>query len=64
MCKPTTKLGYQPKYTSPKGGYWYKEDFKGGEALAEVLVSYGVWQKFSSKYELILKKIKEVHRVR
>lgn len=39
MCKPTTKLGYQPKYTSPKGGYWYKEDFKGGEALAEVLVS-------------------------
>ena len=39
MCKPTTKLGYQPKYTSPKGGYWYKEDLKGGEALAEVLVS-------------------------
>ena len=39
MCKPTTKLGYQPKYTSPKGGYWYKEDFKGGEAFAEVLVS-------------------------
>lgn len=39
MCKPTTKLGYQPKYTSPKGGYWDKEDFKGGEALAEVLVS-------------------------
>lgn len=39
MCKPTTKLGYQPKYTSPKGGYWYKEDFKGSEALAEVLVS-------------------------
>lgn len=39
MCKPTTKLGHQPKYTSPKGGYWYKEDFKGGEALAEVLVS-------------------------
>lgn len=39
MFKPTSKLGYQPKYTSPKGGYWYKEDLKGGEALAEVLVS-------------------------
>lgn len=39
MFKPTSRLGYQPKYTSPKGGYWYKEDFKGGEALAEVLVS-------------------------
>lgn len=39
MFKPTSKLGYQTKFTSPKGGYWYKEDFKGGEALAEVLVS-------------------------
>ena len=28
------------------------------------LVPYGVWQKFSSKYELILKKIKEIHNVR
>lgn len=39
MFKPTTKLGYQTKFTSPKGGYWYKEDLRGGEALAEVLVS-------------------------
>lgn len=39
MFKPTSKLGYQQKYTSPKGGYWYKEDLRGGEALAEVLVS-------------------------
>jgi hypothetical protein len=39
MFKPTSSLGYQPKYTSPKGGYWYKEDSRGGEALAEVLVS-------------------------
>lgn len=39
MFKPTAKLGYQPKYTSPNGGYWYKEDLRGGEALAEVLVS-------------------------
>ena len=39
MFKPTTSAGYQPKYTSPNGAYWYKEDFKGGEALAEVLVS-------------------------
>lgn len=39
MFKPTSSLGYQPKYTSPKDGYWYKEDFKGREALAEVLVS-------------------------
>lgn len=39
MFKPTSRLGYQTKFTSPKGGYWYKEDFKGGEALAEVLVS-------------------------
>lgn len=27
------------------------------------LVPYGVWQKFSSKYELILNKIKEIHNV-
>lgn len=33
MFKPTSKLGYQQKYTSPKGGYWYKEDLKGGEAF-------------------------------
>lgn len=39
MFKPTSRLGYQTKFTSPKGGYWYKEDFKGGEALVEVLVS-------------------------
>lgn len=39
MFKSISRLGYQPKYTSPNGGYWYKEDFKGGEALAEVLVS-------------------------
>lgn len=39
MFKVQITQGYQPKYTSPNGGYWYKEDFKGGEALAEVLVS-------------------------
>lgn len=39
MFKVQSTHGYQPKYTSPNGGYWYKEDFKGGEALAEVLVS-------------------------
>ena len=39
MFKPTSRLGYQPKYTSPKGGYWYKEDFRSGEALTEVLIS-------------------------
>lgn len=39
MFKPTSKLGYQPKCTSPNGCYWYKEDLRGGEALAEVLVS-------------------------
>ena len=39
MFKPTSRLGYQTKFTSPKGGYWYKEDLKGGEALAEVLIS-------------------------
>lgn len=39
MFKPTSRLGYQTKFTSPKGGYWYKEDLTGGEALVEVLVS-------------------------
>lgn len=39
MFKPTSKLGYQSKHTSPNGGCWYKEDLRGGEALAEVLVS-------------------------
>lgn len=39
MFKPTSRQGYQSKYTSPNGGYWYKEDFKGSESLAEVLVS-------------------------
>ena len=39
MFKPTSRLGYQTKFTSPNGGYWYKEDLRGGEALAEVLIS-------------------------
>lgn len=39
MFKTSTGAGYQPKYTSPNGGYWYKEDLRGGEALAEVLIS-------------------------
>lgn len=39
MFKVQSTQGYQPKYTSPNGGYWYKEDLRGGEALAEVLVS-------------------------
>ena len=39
MFKTATSAGYQPKYTSPNGEYWYKEDLRGGEALAEVLVS-------------------------
>lgn len=34
------------------------------DCIAFDLVPYGVWQKFSSKYELILKKIEEVHNVR
>ena len=34
------------------------------DCIAFDLVPYGVWQKFSSKYELVLKKIKEVHDVR
>ena len=40
MFKVQSTHGYQPKYTSPNGGYWYKEDFKGGEALAEVFSFY------------------------
>ena len=39
MFKSASRLGYQTKFTSLKGGYWYKEDLRGGEALAEVLVS-------------------------
>lgn len=39
MFKSASRLGYQTKFTSPKGGYWYKEDLRGGEAFAEVLVS-------------------------
>lgn len=39
MFKPTSRLGYQTKFTSPNGGCWYKEDLRGGEALAEVLIS-------------------------
>lgn len=39
MFKSASRLGYQTKYTSPNGGYWYKEDLRGDEALAEVLVS-------------------------
>ena len=34
------------------------------DCIAFDLVPYGVWQRFSSKYELILKKIKEIHSVR
>lgn len=33
MFKPTSRLGYQLKHTSPKGGYWYKEDLRGGEGF-------------------------------
>ena len=39
MFKPTSRLGYQQKFTSPNGGYWYKEDLKGDESFAEVLIS-------------------------
>lgn len=39
MYKVQSTQGYQPKYTSPSGGYWYKEDLRGEEAIAEVLVS-------------------------
>jgi hypothetical protein len=31
------------------------------DCIAFDLVPYGVWQKFSSKYELILKKVLELH---
>ena len=34
------------------------------ECIAFDLVPYGVWQKYSSKYGWILKKIKEIHNVR
>ena len=39
MFKASTGKGYQPKWTSSDGQYWYKADLRGGEALAEVLVS-------------------------
>lgn len=39
MFKIQSTQGYQPKFTSSDGCYWYKEDLRGGEALAEVLVS-------------------------
>lgn len=39
MFKVQSTQGYQPKYASPNGGYWYKVDLRGREALAEVLVS-------------------------
>lgn len=34
------------------------------DCIAFDLVPYGVWQRFSSKYGIILKKIKEIHNVR
>lgn len=39
MFKASTGKGYQPKWTSSDDQYWYKADLRGGEALAEVLVS-------------------------
>lgn len=39
MFKTSTGAGYQPKFTSSDGAFWYKQDVKGGEALVEVLVS-------------------------
>lgn len=39
MFKTSTGVGYQPKFTSSDGNFWYKRDVRGGEALAEVLVS-------------------------
>ena len=39
MFKTSTGAGYQPKFTSSDGAFWYKTDVRGGEALAEVLVS-------------------------
>lgn len=34
------------------------------DCIAFDLVPYGVWQRFSNKYGIILKKIKEIHNVR
>lgn len=39
MFKTSTGAGYQPKFISLDGYFWYKRDVRGGEALAEVLVS-------------------------
>lgn len=39
MFKIQSTQGYQPKFTSSDGCYCYTEDLRGGEALAEVLVS-------------------------
>lgn len=39
MFKTSTGAGYQPKFTSSDSSFWFKEDVRGGEALAEVLVS-------------------------
>ena len=39
MFKTSTGAGYQPKFTSSGSNFWYKRDVRGGEALAEVLVS-------------------------
>ena len=39
MFKIQSTQGYQPKWTSSDGQFWYKADLRGGEALSEVLVS-------------------------
>ena len=39
MFKASTGKGYQPKFNSSDGAFWYKKDVRGGEALVEVLVS-------------------------
>lgn len=39
MFKASTGKGYQPKWISSDGQFWYKADLRGGEGLAEVLVS-------------------------
>ena len=39
MFKTSIGVGYQPKFMSSDGAFWFKEDVRGGEALAEVLVS-------------------------
>ena len=39
MFKTATGAGYQPKFNSSDGAFWYKKDVRGGEALVEVLVS-------------------------